>query len=355
MMKTREIKIGNIAIGGGNPIAIQSMTNTDTSDAQKTIAQIHALEKAGCEIVRCAVPDVEAAAALKKIKEGIAIPLVADVHFDAQTAVAAIENGVDKIRINPGNIGGREKIMAVVAAAKAAHIPIRVGANTGSLSKEILRKHGGQTADALIESAMQNIRVLERANFHEIVVSIKSPNVPMCVEAYRKIAKQVDYPLHLGVTEAGTYNMAVIKSSIALGALILDGIGDTIRVSITGDPVQEVYAARDILKSCGVRKSGVEIISCPTCGRCTIDIEKIATSIEKFVQDIKVPLKIAVMGCAVNGPGEAREADIGIAGGRGEGLLFSHGTVIKKVDEFDILPELRRMILEMAEERTKKS
>lgn len=355
MMKTREIRIGDVSIGGGNPIVIQSMTNTDTKDVRKTVSQIRALQSAGCEIVRCAVPDVEAAAALRRIREQIAIPLVADIHFDAQAAVAAIENGVDKIRINPGNIGGRGKIMAVVDAAKAAHIPIRVGANTGSLSKEILNQYGGQTADALIESALQNIRVLERAGFEDIVVSIKSSNVPVCVEAYRKIAKQIDYPLHLGVTEAGTYNMAVIKSSVAMGALILDGIGDTIRVSITGDPVQEIYAARDILKSCGARKSGVEIISCPTCGRCTIDIERIASSIEKFTQDIKTPMKIAVMGCAVNGPGEAREADIGIAGGRGEGLLFSHGTVIKKVDEFDILPELRRMIQELAEEGTEEN
>lgn len=350
-MKTREIKIGNVVIGGGNPIVIQSMTNTDTRDVQKTVSQIRALEKAGCEIVRCAVPDAETAAALKKIKEQISIPLVADIHFDARAAVASIENGADKIRINPGNIGGNAKIMEIVDAAKAAHIPIRVGANAGSLSKEMLNRYGGQTADALIESVLQNVGVLERAKFQDIVVSIKSSSVPVCVEAYRQATQRIDYPLHLGVTEAGTYNMAVIKSSIALGSLILDGIGDTMRVSITGDPVQEIYAARDILKSCGVRKSGVEIISCPTCGRCTIDIEKIASNIEKFVQDIKIPLKIAVMGCAVNGPGEAREADIGIAGGRGEGLLFAHGTVIKKVDEFDILPELKRMVLKLVEER----
>lgn len=352
-MKTREVNIGTVAIGNGNPIVIQSMTNTDTRDVKGTVAQIHALEKAGCEIVRCAVPDAESAFSFRRIKDSISIPLVADIHFDAQAAIAAIENGADKIRINPGNIGGREKIIAVVDAAKAAHIPIRVGANAGSLSKNVLQKHGGPTADALIESVLENVRVLERAKFNDIVVSIKSSNVPVCVEAYRKIAKLTNYPLHLGVTEAGTYHMAVIKSSIAMGALILDGIGDTLRVSVTGDPVQEVYAARDILKSCGVRKSGVEIISCPTCGRCTINIEKIAESIEKFTQNISISLKIAVMGCAVNGPGEAREADLGIAGGRGEGLLFSHGKVIKKVDEFDILPELRRMILELVEERNK--
>ena len=350
-MKTRVVKIGNTAIGGGMPVAVQSMTNTDTKDAVKTIAQIASLEKAGGEIVRCAVPDVESAAALRKIKDAISIPLVADIHFDAQAAIAAIENGADKIRINPGNIGNREKIIAVVEAAKAAHIPIRVGANAGSLAKDVLSKYGGPTSDALVASVIQNIRILERAKFEDIVVSIKSSNVPVCVEAYRKIAKQIDYPLHLGVTEAGTYHMAVIKSAIAIGALLLDGIGDTLRVSVTGDPVQEIYAAHDILKSCGLRKSGVEIISCPTCGRCSIDIEKIAGSIEKFTQDIKAPLKIAVRGCAVNGPGEAREADIGIAGGRGEGLLFAHGEIIKKVDEFNILPELRRMILELVEER----
>lgn len=350
-MKTKEVKIGNVVIGGGRPILIQSMTNTDTKDVRGTVAQIRALEEAGCEIIRCAVPDAESAAALKKIKDSISIPLVADIHFDAQAAIAAIENGADKIRINPGNIGGKEKIAAVVNAAKAAHIPIRVGANAGSLSRDILQKHDGPTAGALIESVLENIRTLERMKFDDIVVSIKSSNVSVCVEAYREIAKLVDYPLHLGVTEAGTYHMAVIKSAIAMGALILDGIGDTLRVSVTGDPVQEVYAARDILKSCGARKSGVEIISCPTCGRCTIDIEKIADSIERFTQNIKTPLKIAVMGCAVNGPGEARKADIGIAGGRGEGLLFAHGEIIKKVDEFDILPELRRMILELAKER----
>lgn len=350
-MKTKAIQVGNVMIGGGAPIAIQSMTNTDTKDITKTVQQIHELEKAGCEIIRCAVPDVESAAALKRIKESISIPLVADIHFDAQVAIAAIENGVDKIRINPGNIGSREKILSVVDAAKTAHIPIRVGANAGSLSKTILAKYGGPTAEALIESVLENIRILERAKFQDIAVSIKSSNVPVCVEAYRKLSKRIDYPLHLGVTEAGTFHMAVVKSAIAIGALILDGIGDTLRVSVTGDPVQEVYAAHDILKSCGLRTEGVEIISCPTCGRCTINIEKIAGSIEKFCQNIKTPLKIAVMGCAVNGPGEAREADLGIAGGRGEGLLFAHGKIIKKVDEFDILPEMRRMITELVKER----
>ncbi len=354
-MKTKVVKIGELNIGGGNKVAIQSMTNTDTKKVRETVQQILVLEQAGCEIVRSAIYDEECAQCIPKIKEQIHIPLVADVHFDANVAVAAIENGVDKIRINPGNIGNEQKIMRVVDAAKAAQIPIRVGANAGSLSKEVLNRFGGPTPEALIESALSNIRILEKVKFDNIVVSIKSSSAAICVNAYRGIAKRVPYPLHLGVTEAGTYNSAVIKSAIGLGALLIDGIGDTIRVSITGDPVQEVHAARDILKSCGLIKDTVEIISCPTCGRCTIDIEKIATSIEKFTKDIKVPMKIAVMGCAVNGPGEAREADLGIAGGNGEGLLFAHGKVLRKVDEFDILPELRRMILELAEEREKNS
>lgn len=350
-MKTKTVKIGGVNIGEGNKIAIQSMTNTDTKKVRETVAQILALEQAGCEIVRSAVYDEECARYIPKIKDQIHIPFVADVHFDANIAVAAIENGVDKIRINPGNIGNEQKVMRVVDAAKAAGIPIRVGANAGSLSKDMLDKFGGPTPEALVESALANIRILEKAGFDNIVVSIKSSSAPVCVKAYRGISKLVPYPLHLGVTEAGTYNSAVVKSAVGLGSLLLDGIGDTIRVSITGDPVQEVHAARDILKSCGLLQNSVEIISCPTCGRCTIDIEKIATSIERFTKDIKVPMKIAVMGCAVNGPGEAREADLGIAGGRGEGLLFAHGEVLRKVDEFDILPELRRMILELAEER----
>ncbi|MEG0584791.1 MAG: flavodoxin-dependent (E)-4-hydroxy-3-methylbut-2-enyl-diphosphate synthase [Christensenellaceae bacterium] len=351
MMKTNEVKIGNIAIGANNPILIQSMTNTDTKKIKDTVAQILALEKAGCDIVRSAIYDVDCAKCISKIKEQISIPFVADVHFDHQIALCAIENGADKIRINPGNIGSEDKIMQVVDAAKAHHIPIRVGANAGSLSKGILNKFGGPTAEALIQSALENIRILEKAKFEDIVVSIKSSNVPICIEAYRKISKLIHYPLHLGVTEAGTYKNSIVKSSIALGVLILEGIGDTIRVSITGEPVQEVYAARDILKNCGKMQAGVEIISCPTCARCSLDIEKIASSIEIFTQNIKIPLKIAVMGCVVNGPGEAREADIGIAGGRGEALLFSHGKTIKKVDEFDILRELKRMITEFVDER----
>ncbi|HBU11400.1 MAG TPA: 4-hydroxy-3-methylbut-2-en-1-yl diphosphate synthase [Clostridiales bacterium] len=344
--RTRTVKIGNMEIGGGNKIAIQSMTNTDTKKVQQTVNQIKKLEEAGCDIVRSAVYDMDSAKRIPKIKEQIHIPFVADVHFDHEIAIAAIEHGADKLRVNPGNIGDEAKILAVVDAAKMHGVPIRVGANTGSLPKDILKKYGSPCADALVESALSNIKILERAGFTQIVVSIKSSSAPVCVEAYEKIAKVVDYPLHLGVTEAGTYKNAIIKSAIGLGALLLQGIGDTMRVSITGDPVQEVYAARDILKNCGVKLGGVEIISCPTCARCSLDIEKIANNIESFTQNLKVPMKVAIMGCAVNGPGEAKEADVGIAGGRNEALLFARGKVIHKVDEFDILPELKRMIME---------
>ncbi len=350
LKQTRVVNIGGVAVGGDNKIAIQSMTNTDTKKVDATVGQILDLEKAGCDIVRCAVYDEDSAKVLRKIKDRIHIPLVADVHFDYKIALRALENGADKIRINPGNIGGEKEINAVVRAAKAHGVPIRVGANAGSLSKEQLQKHGGPTAKALVASAMDNIRMLEKVGFEDIVVSIKSSSAPVCVEAYRRISKMVDYPLHLGVTEAGTYKTAIIKSAIGLGALILDNIGDTVRVSITGEPVQEVYAARDILKNCGIDMGGVEIISCPTCARCSLDIEKIVNSVEAFVQNLRVPMKVAVMGCAVNGPGEAREADVGVAGGRGEGLLFAKGKIIHKVDEFDILPELKRLIMEFQEE-----
>lgn len=348
-MKTRQINVGCVPIGGGAPVCVQSMTNTDTKNVRATVAQILELEKAHCDIVRCAVYDEDCAKYIPKIKEQIHIPLVADVHFSSDIAIAAIENGADKLRINPGNIGGEQEILRVVDAAKAHHIPIRVGANGGSLPKEYIEVYGGRNADALVECALDNIRVLEQAHFHDIVVSIKSSSVPVCVQAYRKISKIVDYPLHLGVTEAGTYRNAVMKSAVALGALLLDGIGETIRVSITGDPVQEVHAGRDILKSCGFMTGGVEIISCPTCARCTLDIEKIVQSIETFTQDMSKPLKVAIMGCAVNGPGEAKEADVGIAGGKGEALLFERGKILRKVDEFDIVPELKRMILEWME------
>ncbi len=354
MKKTRIVTIGTTAVGGGNPIAIQSMTTTDTKKTEQTIRQIHALEEAGCDIVRCALYDIDCVKSIREIKEHISIPLVGDVHFDHEIAVAAIENGIDKIRINPGNIGGKKEVMAVVGAAKMHRVPIRVGANAGSLKKDLLKKHGGPTALALVESVMENIRILEHAGFDNIVVSIKSSSVPVCVESYRKIAALVDYPLHLGVTEAGTYKNAVIKSAIGLGSLLLDKIGDTIRVSITGDPVQEIYAARDILKNCGFQMGGVEIISCPTCARCSLNIEKIADSMEQFIQNLKAPMKVAIMGCAVNGPGEAREADIGIAGGRGEALLFSHGEIIKKVDEFNILPELKAAVMQFQKEYKKR-
>ncbi len=331
-------------------MAVQSMTNTDTKDVRKTVEQILALEEAGCDIARCAIYDEQCAEVIPKIKDQIHIPLVGDVHFDHKIAVKAIENGVDKIRINPGNIGKQPEILKVVSAAKKHNIPIRVGANAGSLSKELLQRHGGPTAEALVQSAIDNIRILERAGFQDIVVSIKSSSAPVCITAYRMIARMVGYPLHLGVTEAGTYKSALVKSSIALGALIVDGIGDTMRVSITGDPVQEIYAAQDILRGCGKRKGGVEIVSCPTCARCSLDLEKIASSIEQYTQNMRAPMKVAVMGCAVNGPGEAKEADLGIAGGRGEALLFAKGKIIQKLDEFDILPVMKRMINEFQDE-----
>ncbi len=346
----KEVRIGNVKIGGDNKIAIQSMTNTDTKKVSETVQQIFALENAGCDIVRCAVYDEECAYALKRIKEQISIPLVADIHFDYKLAVLAIKNGADKIRINPGNIGSKEKIAEVVKTAKDFNIPIRVGVNSGSVSKQILNEYGTPNEDAMVKSAMENIKILKDLDFSNIVISIKSSNVAVCVKAYKKISHITNYPLHIGVTEAGTYKNAIIKSSVAMGALILDGIGDTIRVSVTGDPVQEVYAARDILKCCGITNSGVEIISCPTCARCSLNIEKIANSIENYTRDITLPLKIAIMGCAVNGPGEAREADIGIAGGKGEGLLFAKGKPIKKVDEFNILRELKLMINALVEE-----
>lgn len=344
MSATKTIHIGNVKIGGSNPLVIQSMTNTDTKNIKATVKQILELEQAGCQIIRCAIYDKECAELIPKIKEQIHIPLVADIHFDHKIAVAAVENGVDKIRINPGNIGGTFELLRVVNAAKVHKTPIRVGANGGSLPKHILEKYGTVTADALVESVLEEIRILEKNHFDDIIVSLKSSFAPLCVEAYRKISEIIDYPLHLGVTEAGTYKSALIKSSIALGSLILDNIGDTIRVSITGDPIQEIYAARDILKSCGIINEGVEIISCPTCARCTLPIEKICNCLEDYTRNMKKPMKVAVMGCAVNGPGEAKEADIGIAGGKGEGLLFKKGEIVRKIDEFDIIPELKRQI-----------
>jgi len=340
---TKIVKIGNVRIGGGYPIAIQSMTNTDTKNTEATIRQINELEKSGCEIVRCAVYDMECAGAIGTIKKAVHIPVVADVHFDHRIAVAAIQNGADKVRINPGNIGGRKEILEVVKAAAGNGVPIRVGSNSGSLPKDILEKYGN-TPKALVMSAMRNIEILAQTGFDEIVVSLKSSDARACRDAYREMAGLIEYPLHLGVTEAGTYMDASIKSAAGLGSLIMDGIGDTIRVSITGDPVREIGIAKKILLFCGERNDMAEIISCPTCARCTLDIEKIAEQISEYTKYRTTPMKIAVMGCAVNGPGEAREADLGIAGGAGYGVIFSKGEVIKKVPENELFFELKKLI-----------
>jgi (E)-4-hydroxy-3-methylbut-2-enyl-diphosphate synthase len=310
---TREIAIGTVKIGGGNPIAIQSMTNTKTEDVPATVDQILALEKAGCEIIRCAVPTMEAAAALKEIKKQIHIPLVADIHFDYKLAIAAVENGADKIRINPGNIGGRERIQAVIDCCKEKNIPIRVGVNSGSLEKELVEKYGGVTAEGLVESALDKVSIIESMGYENLVISIKSSDVLMCIRAHELIAKQTDYPLHVGITESGTVYSGSVKSAVGLGNILYQGIGDTIRVSLTGDPVQEIYAAKLILKTLGLRKGGVTVVSCPTCGRTRIDLIGLAGQVEEMVKEFDLDIKVAVMGCAVNGPGEAREADIGIS------------------------------------------
>ncbi len=337
------VRIGDVAIGGGNPVAIQSMTNTKTSDITATGAQIKALENAGCELVRLSAPDEASAKAFRVLKKSAVVPLIADIHFDYKLAVLAIENGADKIRINPGNIGDDTKVKAVVDAAKAAGIPIRVGVNGGSLEKEILERYGN-TAEGLTASAVNNVKRLETMGFSDMVVSIKSSSVKKTIDANRLLAKAVDYPIHIGVTEAGTYENALIKSSAAFAPLLLEGIGDTIRVSISGDPVQEVFAAKKILTAIGVRKFGVEIIACPTCARTDIDVAKLAGEIETELIDYKKPLTIAVMGCAVNGPGEAKEADIGVAGGQGEGLIFVKGEKVMKVKEEDLLSTLIKYI-----------
>ncbi len=342
MRKTREIRIGDRVIGGGTPILIQSMTNTRTEDAAATVEQIHRLEKAGCEIVRCTVPTPEAAKALSEIKRQISIPLVADIHFDYKMAIAAMENGADKIRINPGNIGGRDKVAAVVAVAKERNIPIRVGVNSGSLEKELVEKYGGVTAQGLVESALDKVSMIEELGFENIVISIKSSDVLMCVRAHEILAQRTDYPLHVGITEAGTVLSGSIKSAIGLGLILNQGIGDTIRVSLTGDPVEEIKAARLILRTLGLRKGGIEVISCPTCGRTKIDLIGLANQVESMVCEFPLDIKVAVMGCAVNGPGEAKEADIGIAGGIGEGLLIRKGEIIRKVPEDQLLDVLRQ-------------
>ena len=338
---TKKIKIGNVTIGGGSPLAIQSMTNTKTEDVEATVRQILRLESAGCDIVRCAVPTMEAAHALKSIRSQVHIPVVADIHFDYRLAIAAIENGANKIRINPGNIGSEERVKAVVEKAKEYQIPIRVGVNSGSLEKELLKKYHGVTAKGLVESALDKVRMIEKMGYENLVVSIKSSDVLMCVEAHELIAKECPYPLHVGITEAGTIYAGNIKSSVGLGIILHEGIGDTIRVSLTGDPVEEVRTAKQILKTLQLRKCGIEVVSCPTCGRTQIDLIDLANQVERMTEEFDLDIKVAVMGCAVNGPGEAKEADIGIAGGKGEGLLIRGGEIVRKVPEEDLLDTLR--------------
>lgn len=342
---TKVIRIGNRAIGGGNPVAIQSMTNTKTQDVDATVEQILALQAAGCEIIRCAVPDMEAAQALKEIKKRIQIPLVADIHFDYRLAIAAIENGADKIRINPGNIGDDRRLQAVVEKAKEAGVPIRVGVNSGSLEKDLIQKYGKVTAEGLVESALQKVARIEALGYDNLVISIKSSDVLMCVKAHELLAEQCQYPLHVGITEAGTLLSGNVKSSVGLGIILYQGIGDTIRVSLTGDPLEEIKSAKLILKTLGLRKGGIEVVSCPTCGRTQIDLIQLANQVEDMVADIDLDIKVAVMGCVVNGPGEAKEADIGIAGGIGEGLLIKKGQVIRKVKEDELLSTLREELL----------
>ena len=341
---TKEIKIGNLVIGGNNPIIIQSMTNTPTYDSIKTIDQIKKLTQEGCQLVRVTVNTEEAAEQIPVLKKEISIPLVADIHFDYKLALLAIKNGIDKLRINPGNIGGNERIREVVKAAKDMGIPIRIGVNGGSLEKKILEKYGHVTSEALVDSAMYHVELLEKNNFDDIIISLKSSNIKTMVEAYKNIHKKVNYPLHLGVTEAGTYFQGSIKSAIGIGSLLLEGIGSTIRVSLTEDPVEEIKVAKEILKVLGLRDAGVEIISCPTCGRTEIDLINLAKKVEKEFENDNRKIKIAVMGCVVNGPGEAKEADYGVAGGNGIGVLFQRGKIVKKVKEEEILIELKMLI-----------
>jgi len=348
---TRQIHVGPVLIGGDAPIAVQSMTNTKTQDARATLLQIRQLADAGCDIIRCAVPDMDAAIALKEIVAGSPIPVIADIHFDYKLALRAIESGVHGLRLNPGNIGGNEKVKAVVEAAKPKNIPIRIGVNAGSLPKDLLEKYGHPTAEALVEAAWRHIHILEEVDYRNIKVSLKCHDVPLTLAAYRLLASQCDYPLHVGITEAGTVNSGIIKSAVGIGALLAEGIGDTIRVSLTGDPVNEVKAGFEILKSLGLRTYGPTLISCPTCGRTSIDLEKLASVVEARLADIKEPISVAVMGCIVNGPGEAREADVGIAGGKGEGLVFRKGQIIKKVPEDSLVNELFNEIDKILDER----
>lgn len=338
--KTRQIQVGKVKIGGDVPITVQSMTNTRTDDAAATLRQIGELAAAGCEIIRCAVPDMAAAEGLKRIVSESPIPVIADIHFDYKLALAAIDAGVDGLRLNPGNIGGNDRVAAVVDVAKKRNIPIRIGVNAGSLPKDLLEKYGHPTAEALVEAAWRHIHILEEMDYRNIKVSLKAHDVPLTVAAYRLLASQCDYPLHVGITEAGTINSGIIKSAVGIGTLLAEGIGDTIRVSLTGDPVREVKVAYDILKSLGLREYGPTLISCPTCGRTKINLEKLALEVERRLEKISEPITVAVMGCVVNGPGEAREADVGIAGGINEGLIFKKGVVLKKVPEACIIDEL---------------
>nr|WP_318683500.1 flavodoxin-dependent (E)-4-hydroxy-3-methylbut-2-enyl-diphosphate synthase [uncultured Acetatifactor sp.] len=339
---TKVIQIGDRRIGGGNPILIQSMTNTRTEDVEATAAQILRLEAAGCEIIRCTVPTVEAARALKEIKKRIHIPLVADIHFDYRMAIAAMENGADKIRINPGNIGGADRVRAVVETAKERNIPIRVGVNSGSLEKHFLEKYDGVTAEGIVESALDKVHMIEDMGYDNLVISIKSSDVMMCIKAHELLADKTVYPLHVGITESGTVQSGNIKSALGLGIILYQGIGDTIRVSLTGDPVEEIKSAKLILRALDLRSGGIEVVSCPTCGRTRIDLISLAAKVEKMVEDYPLDIKVAVMGCAVNGPGEAKEADIGIAGGDGEGLLIKKGEIVRKVPEERLLETLKQ-------------
>ena len=340
-METKVVKIGDRIIGGNNPILIQSMTNTKTGDITATVQQINELTELGCDIIRCAVPTMEAAIALKEIKKQIRIPLVADIHFDYKLAIAAIENGADKIRINPGNIGSTERVKAVVDAAKERNIPIRVGVNSGSLEKDLVEKYHGVTAEGIVESALDKVKLIEDMGYDNLVISIKSSNVMMCLKAHELIATQTEHPLHVGITEAGTLISGNIKSAIGLGLILNQGIGDTIRVSLTGSPLEEVKSAKLILRTLGLRTGGIEVVSCPTCGRTQIDLIGLANKVETMVSGYDLDIKVAVMGCVVNGPGEAKEADIGIAGGKGEGIIIKHGQVYKKVPENELLPALK--------------
>ncbi|HMM21600.1 MAG TPA: flavodoxin-dependent (E)-4-hydroxy-3-methylbut-2-enyl-diphosphate synthase [Selenomonadales bacterium] len=351
--QTRSVTIGRIAVGGSAPVSVQSMTNTKTSDVSATVSQIRRLTDAGCDIVRLAVPDMAAAEALGAIKQTVGdVPLVADIHFDHRLALAAMERGIDALRLNPGNIGDPERVKAVVREAKRRHIPIRIGVNAGSLSQATLVKHGGHpTAEAMVESALSHVAILEELDFYDIKISLKANDVPMTIEAYRLMSDAVDFPLHLGITEAGTVTSGIIKSAVGIGALLAQGIGDTLRVSLTGDPVEEVKVGKEILKALGLGEYGATLISCPTCGRCNIDLEPIARAVEDKLKTLRQPLKVAVMGCVVNGPGEAREADLGVAGGQGQGILFRKGEIIRKVPEGELIQALFAEIDELTRQK----